>query len=98
MPEKPKVIDEIWDDARVRMFLDVTPPADTGRDFHRLLTAYRAMRIADFERFLEFFRADGGDLDARDPQGRRIDDVLEQHRLAGPFREALARARTDLPG
>lgn len=93
MADKPKVVDEVWDDARVRQFLAVDPPAGTNRDFHRLLMAYRSMRAFDFERFLDFFVADGGDLDARDPRGRRLDDLLAEHRLAGPFLAALQQSR-----
>ena len=33
---------------------------------HKLIKAYRGLRIDDFERFLTFFREAGYDLDARD--------------------------------
>lgn len=92
MADKPKVIDEVWDDARVRQFLRVEPPYGVERDFHRLLVAYRSMRPDDFRRFLAFFLEDGGDLDARDPRGRRIHDLIARHRHGTPFLEHLQAA------
>ena len=98
MADKPKVVDEIWDDARVRQFLQVQPPHGVDRDFHRLLMAYRGMRADDFARFLDFFLEDGGDLHARDPSGRRVHDVIARHRLGGPFLAHLEAAGGDPAG
>jgi hypothetical protein len=98
MADKPKVVDEVWDDARVRQFLRVEPPNGVDRDFHRLLMAYRGMRPDDFGRFLAFFVADGGALDARDPSGRRLHEVIAPHRHGGPFLERLEAAARSAAG
>ena len=92
MADKPKVIDEIWDDARVRQFLHARPPEGVDQDFHRLLMAYLGMRPDDFRRYLDFFLADGGNLEARDRAGRRVHDVIGRHRHSAPFLEHLEAA------
>jgi len=97
-PDKQKVVDEVWDDERVRSFLHKPPLGDErDPDFSVLLFAYRSMRPEDFERFLDVFCADGRNLDARSNAGETLLDVIAGHRRAVPFREALlaAGARAD---
>ena len=60
--DKSKVIDEQWDDARVKSFLAYRAHDGTPDDFHILLRAYQGMRAEDFARFLTFFAAEGRDL------------------------------------
>lgn len=89
-PDKQKVIDEVWDDARVRSFLDRDPAdPETSRDFFRLWQAYQAMRPGDFRRFLQVFREDGGDVDAPDRRGRTLATFIAPHRHADDFIDAL---------
>lgn len=88
--DKEKVIDEVWDDDRIRSFLDREAAAGGGHPDHvRLLGAYQGMRDGDFRRFLAMFVAAGGDLDAPDAGGRSLADVIVRHRHAGPYLEAL---------
>jgi hypothetical protein len=88
--DKEKVIDEVWDDDRIRSFLArETGGAGVHADHARLLGAYQGMRAGDFRRFLAMFVADGHDLDAPDARGRSLADVIARHRHAGPFLEAL---------
>lgn len=90
--DKSKVIDEVWDDERVKSFLAVRSHDDDPDDFHCLLRAYRSMRAADFQRFLRFFRDAGRDLDARDRHGRTLLAIVSRHRLGGAYAEALRAA------
>lgn len=88
--DKEKVIDEVWDDDRVRSFLARETGADGVHPDHvRLLGAYQGMRAGDFRRFLAMFVAAGHDLDAPDARGRSLADVIVRHRHAGAFLEAL---------
>ncbi|MEE4300533.1 MAG: PA4642 family protein [Pseudomonadales bacterium] len=88
--DKAKVIDEVWDDDRIRSFLArESGGAGVHPDHARLLAAYQGMRDGDFRRFLAMFVAAGGDVDARDPRGRSLADVIVRHRHAGPFLDAL---------
>lgn len=84
-PSQPSVTDEVWDDARVKSFLEMEPHGDANADFHVLLKAYRGMRPEDFARFLEFFTEAGRDLDARDKQGRTLWEIISHHRHGSEF-------------
>ncbi len=86
-PTQPKVTDEVWDDDRVRSFLELEPNGEDA-DFHVLTKAYRGMRPDDFERFLAFFVAAGRNLDAQDKSGRTIWEIMANHRQGEDFIKA----------
>jgi aryl-alcohol dehydrogenase-like predicted oxidoreductase len=83
--DKEKIIDEVWNEARVREFLDVKPAEGIDADFHRLQKAYQAMRAEDFEDFLEMFRTAGHNINALDPAGRTLLSYAKEHRNSGEF-------------
>ena len=93
--DKQKVIDEVWDDARVRSFLDKKVPRQARApfpgdpDFYVLRHAYQSMRAEDFGRFLNAYTADGRDVRARDNKGRTLAETIAGHANAGPFVELL---------
>lgn len=87
-PSQPSVTDEVWDDERIKSFLNLEPYGDESADFHVLLKAYRGMRPGDFERFLAFFVEAGRNLDATDTSGRTLWDIIANHRHGAPFLEA----------
>jgi len=89
-PDKQKVIDEVWDDARIESFLHKEPLGDEDGDYSVLLTAYRAMRPADFERFLALYVAAGCDPAALGRRGETLRQTIAGHRRAEPFRQMLA--------
>ena len=85
-PDKAKVVDEVWDDARVESFLHKgTLGAETNLDYCALLFAYRSMRPDDFARFLALFTAAGRDLDAQSRNGQSLLATISPHRQAAPF-------------
>ena len=91
-PDKAKVVDEIWDDARIEDFLHKAPMgAEADPDYSALLYAYRSMRPEDFGRFVERFAALGRNLSARGNDGRTLLGLIAEHRHAAPFREILER-------
>lgn len=90
-PSQPSVTDEVWDDERIKSFLEIEPYGDESADFHVLLKAYRGMRAGDFERFLTFYVEAGRDLDATDKYGRTLWDIVAKHRHGAPFLEARQR-------
>jgi len=91
-PSQPQVTDEVWDDDRVRSFLNLQSYGDQSPDFHILLKAYRGMRPADFKRFLVFFVEAGRDLDATDKSGRTLWNLAEKHRQGADFIEIRRQA------
>ena len=92
-PDKQKVVDEVWDDARILGFLDKAPlGAGVDADFSALLYAYRSMRPEDFRTFIEYFTQAGRNLDARGESGETLAELIAAHRHAAPFRQILEEA------
>ena len=83
-PSQPQVTDEVWDDDRVKSFLEIEA-YDGAADFQILMRAYRGMRPTDFERFIPFFVDANHDLDATDDQGRTLWSIIERHRQGADF-------------
>ena len=91
--DKKQVIgDEIADES-IKLFLQPEPADDTPPSLHKLIKAYRGLRIDDFERFLGFFVAAGYDLDARDSKGQRFVDLVAEQRQAQPYIELIEALR-----
>lgn len=91
-PDKQKVIDEVWDEARIEGFLSKSPMGDEENgDYSVLLNAYRSMRPADFERFIARFTALDRDLNAKSNAGQTLLALIADHRHSEPFREILVR-------
>lgn len=87
--DKEKVIDPVWDEARIREFLALQPPAGENADHHKLLKAYQSMRAEDFDDFVRFFVEDGGDLQACNASGESVAEILKTHRYSGPYLESI---------
>jgi hypothetical protein len=93
-PDKKQIVDEVWDEARIRGFLDKAPlGAGEDPDYSALLYAYRSMRPEDFALFVEFFVAAGRNLHARGRNGQTLLETIAPHRHGAPFR-AILEART----
>lgn len=92
-PDKKKVVDEIWDDERIRSFLGKKAlGSESNTDFSALLYAYRSMRVEDFQRFLELFVEQGRDLNALSRTGETLLTNIAAHRVSPPFQAALRSA------
>ncbi len=91
--DKKQVIgEEIGDDA-IRLFLAVEPADDTPPALHKLIKAYRGLRVDDFERFVGFFVEAGYDLNARDSQGNDFTALIRDQRMAASYIEVVEAAR-----
>ncbi len=91
--DKKQVIgDEIGDES-IKLFLQPEPADDTPPSLHKLIKAYRGLRIDDFERFLGFFVAAGYDLDARNSKGQGFVDLIADQRQAAPYIELIEARR-----
>ncbi len=88
-PDKAKVVDEVWDDERIASFLDKGSMGDESQAYSQLLHAYRSMRIDDFRKFVELFKAAGGDTQARNGKGQTLAEEIANHAKSGPFIECL---------
>jgi hypothetical protein len=91
--DKKQVIGEEISDEAIRLFLTLEPADDTPPALHKLIKAYRGLRIDDFERFVGFFVAAGHDLNARDSAGNDFVALVRDQRLAEPYVDVINAAR-----
>lgn len=87
--DKDKVLDEVWDDERVRSFLNVRSHSGDSDDFHCLQRAYQSMREEDFRRFLVFFTEAGRDINATSASGETLLSIVKEHQLSGGYATVL---------
>mgnify|MGYP006202632827 CR=1 FL=1 len=80
--DKKQVIGEEISDESIKLFLAVEPADATPPSLHKLVKAYRGLRIDDFERFIGFFVAAGYDLNAKDAQGNDFIALIQDQRFA----------------
>ena len=93
--DKQKVLGEVFDDERVKSFLNYLPPEGVNRDFHVLEKAYRSMNIDNFVTFVDFFKQAGYDLNAENPEGMTITKIIQQHQNGSVYGQALINAGAD---
>ena len=90
--KKQLIGDEIGDE-QIKLFLDFEPVDATSPSLHKLIKAYRGLRIDDFGRFLAFFKEAGYDLDGKDDQGQTFVDIIKDQRNADEYIELIDQAR-----
>ena len=89
---QPATFNEEWSDERVFAYLTQLPPVGVNGDFHVLYHAFKHMRPNDYERLLPQFVTDGRDVNATNPEGQRIHDVIAEYpRQRDGFLEVLAK-------
>ena len=76
---QPATFNEEWSDVRVFAYLDQLPPEGVNADFHVLYHAFKHMRPFDYERLLTQFVTNDRDINATNPEGQRIHDVIAQY-------------------
>ncbi|WP_460370086.1 PA4642 family protein [Pseudomonas sp. Tul1A2] len=91
--DKKQVIGDEIGDEQIKLFLDFEPVDATSPSLHKLIKAYRGLRIDDFERFLGFFVAAGYDVDGKDEQGKTFVDLIGDQRNAPDYIELIDKAR-----
>jgi ankyrin repeat protein len=90
--DKQKVLVEVFDDERVKSFLDYQAPNGVSADYHLLEKAYRGMNIDNFVTFLNFFKQAGYDLNATNPDGKTLIQIAGEHGHGGEYIKALIAA------
>lgn len=90
--DKEKVLGEIFDEERIKTFLDFTAPKGVNADFHLLEKAYRGMRGENFGTFVRLFVDAGRDLNAPGPEGKTFLQVVKNHRNGEEYVQALEAA------
>jgi len=87
--DKQKVLGEVFDDERIKTFLDFQAPEGENPDFHLLEKAYRGMKIENFDTFLGFFTKAGHDINAKNPNGNTLLTIITEHRHGEEYVDAL---------
>ena len=87
--DKQKVLGEMFDDERIKSFLNYDAPQGVDGDFHVLEKAYRGMRAENFATFLKFFTAASRNINAVNSQGQSLLDIASTHRHAEDYVSAL---------
>lgn len=91
--DKKQVIGEEISEDSIKLFLMVEPADSTPPSLHKLIKAYRGLRIDDFERFVGFFVEAGYDLNAKDEKGNDFIALVQDQRQAEPYIEVIKAAR-----
>ncbi|AZC53135.1 MULTISPECIES: PA4642 family protein [Pseudomonas] len=91
--DKKQVIGDEIGDVQIKLFLDFEPADATSPSLHKLIKAYRGLRIDDFERFLAFFVEAGYDLDGKDEHGKDFVALIQDQRNAADYIELIEKAR-----
>ncbi len=87
--DKKQVIGDAISDEAIKVYLGVEPADATPPALHKLIKAYRGLRVDDFERFLGFFREAGYTLEARDTSGKDFIELIQDQRQAEPYIELV---------
>jgi len=90
--DKQKVLGEVFDDQRIKTFLQFEAPEGVNPDFHLLEKAYRGMKAENFATFIGFFVEAGHDLNATNPDGKTFLQLIGDHRHAQAYIDALKAA------
>jgi hypothetical protein len=90
--DKIKVLGEVFDDARIKTFLDLQPYGDTDADFHVLEKAYRGMNIDNFITFISFFLEQNRNINATNSDGKNLLQLVSSHRHGSEYATALQQA------
>ncbi|MEG5266000.1 PA4642 family protein [Pseudomonas sp. JDS28PS106] len=91
--DKKQVIGDEISDEQVKSFLGFEPCDATSPSLHKLIKAYRGLRIDDFERFLTFFKEAGYDLNGQDEHGNDFIALIKDQRNAEEYIELVEKAR-----
>lgn len=90
--DKKQVIGDEIADEQIKLFLAVEPADDTPPALHKLVKAYRGLRVDDFERFVGFFVEAGYDLSTKDAQGHDFVALIQDQRNAEDYIDIVRRA------
>lgn len=94
--DKVKVIGEVLSDEKIKRFLEYRPYDDSSVDFHILLRAYRGLGESDFKKFVDFYKAENLDLNAKNKQGQTLLSIVQQHKKSFHYAEILQQAGASL--
>ena len=87
--DKRKVVGEEMTDAQIALFMQGSAPRGIDSDYFLLERAYRSLRAHDFARFITLFGAAGRRIDAHNPEGKTLAEIIAGHRKGQPYLDIL---------
>ena len=87
--DKQKVLGETFDDARVKGFLEMEQREGFEFDFILLERAYRSMKADNFNTFVTFFIEAGHNINASNPEGLSLLQIINSHKQSNKYCAAL---------
>lgn len=87
--DKQKVLGEVFDDERIKTFLEYEAYGSQNPDYHLLEKAYRGMKADNFATFLDFFCEQGHDINAKNQNGINFLQTIHTHGQADDYIAAL---------
>lgn len=87
--DKEKVLGEVFDEARVKSFLNVPKRDGISHDYDILEKAYRGMKAENFKTFVTFFKDAGYDVNAKNTEEKTFLQVINEHDHAGEYTTLL---------
>lgn len=87
--DKEKVLGEVFDDERIKTFLDYKAYGEANPDFHLLEKAYRGMKADNFSTFLDFFIEAGHDINAKNQLGETFLSSISSHQQSEDYIASL---------
>ena len=90
--DKVKVFGGEWTEDMLREFLVANSYDGSDADYVAAIRAYRHMLPAVFADFVDVFKDDGHNLNAKNAQGETILQTISAHAKGAPYAEALRNA------
>ena len=87
--DKQKVFGGEWTEASMRTFLESKSYDGTDVDFINILRAYQYMTADTFAEFIQFFKEEGHNVNAKNLDGETALDIISTHTVGGPYAAAL---------
>lgn len=90
--DKQKVLGEVFDEERVKGFLNIEVREGFNTDYCLLERAYRSMKAENFGTFVQFFVDAGHDINAQNPEGRNMLQIILEHNQSSEYCDILKKS------
>lgn len=90
--DKEKVFGGDRSEEELRGFANVESFDDTEADYLAVIRAYRHMVPGDFQQFIELFKAEGHNLNAKNSDGETLLATIASHTQGAEYAEILKAA------
>lgn len=87
--DKQKVFGGEWTEESMRFFLESKSYDGTDVDFINLMKAYQHMTADTFSEFVQFFKEEGHNVNAKNLEGESVLAVIASHKPGQAYAEAL---------